>query len=101
MSKSPIRLIALDLDGTLLNSQSTVSPRNLAALQAAEAAGVHITIATGRRHTYAMKVLRGLHLSGAHSLISSNGTVTRTFDTQLIRRAYLPISTSLWLTRNS
>jgi hypothetical protein len=93
----PPRLIALDLDGTLLTSEATVSPRNLAALRAAEAADVHIVIATGRRHAYAMRVLRGLGLSSEHTLISSNGTVTRTLSARLIHRAHLPIKTALWL----
>lgn len=97
--KTP-RLIALDLDGTLLTSQAAVSPRNLAALRAAEAAGVHIAIATGRRHAYAMKVLHGLGLAGTHTLISSNGTVTRTLDAQLLHRAHLPLTTSIWLAKH-
>lgn len=44
-----IRLIALDMDGTLLDSDhTTIPPRNLNALRAAAAKGVHIAIATGR-----------------------------------------------------
>jgi len=44
----PIALIALDLDGTILNDQFQISPRVLSALQAAVALGVRVTIATGR-----------------------------------------------------
>lgn len=43
-----IRLIALDLDGTLLNREKEVSAANLAALKAAMARGVYVTLATGR-----------------------------------------------------
>jgi hydroxymethylpyrimidine pyrophosphatase-like HAD family hydrolase len=43
-----IRMVALDLDGTLLNRQKEISPGDLAAVQAARAAGVHVVIATGR-----------------------------------------------------
>lgn len=43
-----IRLIALDLDGTLLNSQKKISEKNLAAITEAKAQGVYVTIATGR-----------------------------------------------------
>ncbi|MCI6158750.1 MAG: Cof-type HAD-IIB family hydrolase [Selenomonadaceae bacterium] len=43
-----IKLIALDLDGTLLTSDKIVSPRTLAAIAAARARGVYVTIATGR-----------------------------------------------------
>lgn len=95
------------MDGTLLGEDGRVSPRNLAALQAARAAGVEVVIATGRRHSYAMHVLRPLGLQPASVLISSNGTVTRTLGSsspgrepvpsQLIARTYLPRDTALWL----
>ena len=42
------RLIATDLDGTLLRSDGTLSKRTLAALRAADAAGVHLAVATAR-----------------------------------------------------
>jgi hydroxymethylpyrimidine pyrophosphatase-like HAD family hydrolase len=99
-----IRMIAIDMDGTLLGEDGQVSPRNLAALHAAEAAGIEIVVATGRRHSYAMRVLRPLGLSPAGALVSSNGTVTRTLGpsgegsaTRLIARAHLPNATVLWL----
>ncbi len=46
--KKDIKLIAIDLDGTLLNSKSQVSPRTEAALKEAIAAGAQIVIATGK-----------------------------------------------------
>ncbi|MBS1821046.1 MAG: HAD family phosphatase, partial [Acidobacteria bacterium] len=73
-----IRMVAVDMDGTLLGGDGQVSARNLAALKAAERAGVEVVIATGRRHNYAMKVLRGLGLREENGLISSNGAVVRT-----------------------
>jgi Cof subfamily protein (haloacid dehalogenase superfamily) len=42
------RLIALDLDGTLLREDLTMSPRVAAALSSAQEQGVHITLASGR-----------------------------------------------------
>ena len=45
---SKISLIALDLDGTLLNSEKKISPRNRAALAAAQAQGVKVVLTTGR-----------------------------------------------------
>jgi Cof subfamily protein (haloacid dehalogenase superfamily) len=45
----PIKLLALDLDGTLLNSEGQISERNKIAIRAAEDKGVLVTIATGRR----------------------------------------------------
>ena len=90
------------MDGTLLGEDGRVSPRNLAALHAAQAAGVEVVVATGRRHSYAMRVLRELNLDAASSLVSSNGAVTRTVGsptqpTELIARAHLSRATSLWL----
>lgn len=46
--KGQIRMLALDLDGTLLNSSREVSPRNLRALRAAQKQGLYVTITTGR-----------------------------------------------------
>lgn len=50
------RLLALDIDGTLLRSDKTVSPRTLAALAAAQRAGVRIVLITGRRYPAARRV---------------------------------------------
>jgi len=50
-----IRLIALDVDGTLLTSAGEVSPAVRAAIREAVARGVHVTLATGRR-LYAARV---------------------------------------------
>ena len=44
----PVRLAALDLDGTLLNHEGQVTPRTRAALQAASDRGVVIVPTTGR-----------------------------------------------------
>jgi hypothetical protein len=97
-----IRLIAIDMDGTLLGDDGRVSPRNLAALRAAQAAGIQIAVATGRRHSFAMRVLRPLGLDHNSILISSNGTVTRTLGAEtipsrLLARTHLPHATALWL----
>jgi len=93
----PPRLIAIDLDGTLLDSSGQVSHRNLAALHLAESSGIEIVISTGRRHSFAMHVLRDLHLRPASAVVSSNGTVIRTVDSKLIHRTHLPLSTARWL----
>jgi HAD superfamily hydrolase (TIGR01484 family) len=91
------RLIAIDMDGTLLNSDGHVSERNLAALRAAEAQGIEIAIATGRRHCYAMRVLRELDRPAETALISSNGTVIRTLGSELLYREHMPVETARWL----
>ncbi|MDE1155232.1 MAG: HAD family hydrolase [Acidobacteriaceae bacterium] len=91
------RLIAIDMDGTLLGSDGKVSERNRAALALARACGVEAVMATGRRHSYAMHVLRGLGLCESNALISSNGTVIRTIGAELLHRSHLSLETARWL----
>ncbi|WP_345698267.1 HAD family hydrolase [Kitasatospora terrestris] len=72
MTTSPRpRLIATDLDGTLLCSGGTVSERTAAALAAAEAAGVQVVFVTGRPPRW-MKQVTG-HIGGHGVAICSNG----------------------------
>lgn len=94
------KLVAIDMDGTLLGSEASVSPRNRAALHLAHEAGIEVVIATGRRHSYAMKVLRALDLHPENGLVSSNGTVVRTIGSQLLHRTFLPNTTASWLVQH-
>lgn len=55
-----IKLILLDLDGTLLTSQKTISPANYDALERCAAAGVHIVPSTGRFYSGMPQVVRDL-----------------------------------------
>lgn len=48
MNTNEIRLIAMDMDGTLLNSGQQISPENLSALREARARGVRMAICSGR-----------------------------------------------------
>jgi Cof subfamily protein (haloacid dehalogenase superfamily) len=90
-----IQLIAIDIDGTLMPSTGPkISPRNCAALQAAEAAGIEIVIATGRRQAFAMPLIAQVGLDENSVMISSNGAVVRGFDGQLLDRRFLPVETA-------
>ncbi len=90
-----IRLIAIDIDGTLMPSTGPkISPRNCAALKAAEAAGIEIVIATGRRQAYAMPLIAQVGLDENSVMISSNGAVVRGFEGQLLDRRFLPVETA-------
>ncbi len=76
----PVRLAAIDMDGTLLPSFGyEISRRNLRALRAAQDAGIIVVIATGRRAAFATPLLEGLGLRADMPLITSNGAVIRTF----------------------
>jgi Cof subfamily protein (haloacid dehalogenase superfamily) len=70
-----IKLLALDLDGTLLNSQGLISDTNREAIRAAENNGVLVTIATGRRFRDARPV--GLELSLNAPLVTHNGALLK------------------------
>ncbi len=75
----PVRLAAIDMDGTLLPTLSTaMSSRNARALRSAQEAGITVAIATGRRVTYTMPLLEGVGLRADTPLITSNGAVVRT-----------------------
>ena len=66
------RLIALDLDGTLLNSKKMISPASVSALQSAQQVGVKIILATGRSHSEALPYYQQLQLTGP--MICCNGS---------------------------
>ena len=58
----PIRLLALDLDGTLVGPDLLLGPRTLAAISGAIRAGVHVALATGRMPTSAQPFAKELGL---------------------------------------
>lgn len=66
-----VKVILLDLDGTLLNSDKTVSAANYAALERAAAMGVHIVPATGRFYEGMPEVVRNLPF--VRYVVSVNG----------------------------
>ncbi len=86
---SSVRLIAIDIDGTLLDSNFQVSARNLETLRRASSLGVEIALVTGRRHSFALPVAQALGFNV--TLISSNGAITRASDGTLFHRDPLPL----------
>lgn len=91
------RILACDLDGTLLNGKGILTEATAAALRKAVASGVEVVFATGRRHNFAWTMLAPLGLDPETVLISSNGAITRTFDGRPIDRIGLPVETALQL----
>lgn len=73
----PLDLIALDLDGTLLNSQEEVSPRNRKAIRAALDAGIRIVLVTGRGAETPIRVSKELGLN--LPVICCHGALTKDF----------------------
>ena len=78
MTNSRIRLIALDIDGTLLNSASEIPAANLRAIQAAADSGIEVALVTGRRFDFARPVAEKLPCEV--TLIINNGALVRTKD---------------------
>jgi Cof subfamily protein (haloacid dehalogenase superfamily) len=70
----PVRLIATDLDGTLLSSDGTVSDRTRAALRAAIGAGIEVVPATGRPHQWTEDIIGQLRF--VDHWVFANGSVT-------------------------
>lgn len=91
LSKSSIRLLATDIDGTLLNPQFQISEGDLAAMRRAHAAGIEIVLVTGRRHSFALPIARQLGFD--LWLISSNGAVTRSLSGETFHRDLMPAET--------
>lgn len=89
-----IKLLALDLDGTTLNSVGEVSEANRAAIRAAEQAGVLVTIASGRRFRDARPIGIGLELNAP--LITHNGALLKYADSlETVASSLLSVETSL------
>lgn len=84
--KPDIRMIALDLDGTLLTSEKTISPRSLRAIQQALAAGIAVLPATGRqRKSIPAEFLK---LPGVRYAITANGARIYDGETVLAEGAF-------------
>jgi Cof subfamily protein (haloacid dehalogenase superfamily) len=71
-----LKLIVTDMDGTLLNSNRTISRENAAALLAAQAQGIEIAIATGRTYGNALALCQRVGLSP--HIISNHGAFVYT-----------------------
>lgn len=93
-----IKLLALDLDGTTLNSLGQVPDYNREAIRAAEEAGVLVTIATGRRFRDAQPV--GIDLGLNAPLITHNGGLLKFAESEeTVHCSLLSTETSLEVVR--
>ena len=78
-----IKLIAIDMDGTLLYSRNEITPRVREAILAATEKGVKIVISTGRIYSSARQYTRLLGIETP--IISSNGALIRKDDENLYK----------------
>jgi Cof subfamily protein (haloacid dehalogenase superfamily) len=85
---NPLRLIAIDIDGTLLSPEFKISDTDLATLRRAHADCIEVILVTGRRHTFALPIAEQLGFD--LWLISSNGAITRSLGGETFHRDLLP-----------
>jgi Cof subfamily protein (haloacid dehalogenase superfamily) len=83
-----IRLIALDIDGTLLDSAWRVPAANREAIAAATALGVEVALVTGRRYDFALPVVA--ELEGPLTLIVNNGALVKSWQGATLFKRPLP-----------
>ena len=96
--KPSVRLLGVDIDGTLLNPEFQISAADLSALRRAHAEGVEVVVVTGRRHTFALPIVQQLGFD--LWVISSNGAITRSLAGETFHRDLLPVETCLRLCGN-
>ena len=89
--KPSVRLLGVDIDGTLLNPEFEISAADMTALRRAHAEGVEVVVVTGRRHTFALPIVQQLGFD--LWVISSNGAITRSLAGETFHRDLLPVET--------
>ena len=87
-----MRLIALDIDGTLLDSRWQISEANRAAIAEAARRGIEVALVTGRRYDFAMPVAH--KLDAPLTMIVNNGALIRSKEGQTHLRHLLPKQTA-------
>lgn len=88
-----IKLVAIDLDGTLLNSHKEISQKNKDVLAQAKAAGVKIVLCTGRPLAAIEVYLETLDLrdNGDYSITFNGGLVQKNDTGEIIEKALMPL----------
>ncbi len=89
-----IRLLAIDLDGTLLTHDKKITPETTEAIKAAQDAGITVVLASGRIRPSMLPFAKTLGLDRG-PMISGNGTHVLTSETEDLFRLYVsPEATS-------
>jgi hydroxymethylpyrimidine pyrophosphatase-like HAD family hydrolase len=83
-----IRLLALDIDGTILDSHGQLPPENADAIARVIDLGVEVALATGRRYDFARPIFE--QLPAPLTLILSNGAIVKTREGETLLRRLLP-----------
>jgi 5-amino-6-(5-phospho-D-ribitylamino)uracil phosphatase len=84
----PVRLIAIDIDGTLLDSEGEIPPDNRVAIAAALARGIDVALVTGRAFHFARPIAARLGLPVLFMV--SNGAVIKNMDGERLAARLMP-----------
>jgi 5-amino-6-(5-phospho-D-ribitylamino)uracil phosphatase len=95
----PIQLIAMDIDGTLLDSRAQLPPRNAQAIAEAAFRGIEIVIVTGRRFHSARLIAKELPCDA--KLIVSNGALVKSMSGETHLRSLLAAETARQVLRST
>jgi len=87
-----VRFIALDIDGTLLDSSSALPAANRRAVEAATERGIEVALVTGRRFDFALPI--ALQIPCALTMIVNNGALVKSKDGATYLRKLLDRSTA-------
>ncbi|MFJ3799750.1 HAD family hydrolase [Streptomyces sp. NPDC090088] len=90
------KLVATDLDGTLLRSDGTLSLRTKAALAATEKAGIRVALVTGRPPRSVSALLERI---GPHVVIAANGATVHSSDGAVVQAFSIPYPAAVRLIR--
>ena len=85
----PYRLLAVDLDGTLMDPNGKLTDAARQAVAAAQDAGLQVVLCTGRRFRTTLPVLRALELEGC-AVVNNGAVVKEIASGKTLHRDYLP-----------
>ena len=83
-----IKLFVSDIDGTILVSGKKISARNIQAVQKMVAAGITVTIATGRMYRAALPIAKELGVNVP--IITYNGALIKSVAGEILHSEYFP-----------
>ena len=87
-----IRLIAIDIDGTLLDSTHQIPEANQHAIVEATSRGIEVALVTGRRYTFAMPIAE--RVAAPLTMVVNNGALIRSKQGETYYRQLLPRDTA-------
>ncbi len=94
---TPVRLIAIDIDGTLLDSRQQMPEANCRAIAEAVARGIEIAVVTGRRYNFALPIAE--RIPAPLTMVLNNGAVLRSKDGTTHQIHLLPKEVALLVLR--